>query len=79
MKKLFLLFVLCVAPMAFAQHADVQPLLSKDLSGIPGKEGLMVKVTFPQDTATACIGMMPMYLFMSLRTLSSCSSRESRP
>jgi len=46
-KKLFLLFVFCIAPMALAQHADVQPLLSKDLSGIPGKEGLMVKVTFP--------------------------------
>jgi len=47
LKKLFLLFVFCIAPVAFAQYADVQPLLSKDLSSIPGKEGLMVKVTFP--------------------------------
>jgi quercetin dioxygenase-like cupin family protein len=30
-----------------AQHANVTPLLSKDLTNLPGKEGLMISVEYP--------------------------------
>jgi quercetin dioxygenase-like cupin family protein len=45
-KKLTLILLLFVASTtAFAQDA-LQPLIRKDLAGFPGKEGLMVTVTF---------------------------------
>ena len=47
MKKLLLIILCCIASTAVAQHAAVQPLLSRDLTGIPGKEGVMIAVTFP--------------------------------
>lgn len=43
--------VLCLAWLTptwlNAQEANVTPLLSKELSGIPGKEGLMIVVDYP--------------------------------
>lgn len=43
--------ILCLAWLApswiIAQEAKVTPLLSKDLTGIPGKEGLMITVEYP--------------------------------
>ncbi len=44
MKRILLLFFLAM-PLA-AQQAKVTPLLSKDLIGIPGKEGTMITVEF---------------------------------
>jgi quercetin dioxygenase-like cupin family protein len=46
MKKLTLILLLCIASTtAFAQDA-LQPLIRKDLAGFPGKEGLMLSVTW---------------------------------
>jgi len=43
--------ILCVAWLSpgwlIAQEAKVAPLLSKDLTDIPGKEGLMITVEYP--------------------------------
>ena len=44
MKRILLLFFLAM-PLG-AQQAKVTPLLSKDLTGIPGKEGTMITVEF---------------------------------
>ena len=45
--KLILLMV-CLMPVASEpKEAKVTPLLSKDLTGIPGKEGLMITVEYP--------------------------------
>lgn len=47
----FAKFVLCLAWLApnclLAQEAKVTEVMSKDLSDIPGKEGLMLEVTYP--------------------------------
>ena len=47
--------ILCVAWLSpgwlIAQEAKVTPLLSKDLTGIPGKEGLMMTVEYPPDSS----------------------------
>jgi quercetin dioxygenase-like cupin family protein len=44
-------FVLCLVWLApsflMAQQAKVTEVMSKDLSDIPGKEGLMITVTYP--------------------------------
>jgi len=43
--------IFCLAWLApnclLAQQAKVTEVMSKDLSGIPGKEGLMITVTYP--------------------------------
>ena len=36
-----------IAGALFAQDAQVTPLMSKDLAGFPGKEGLMITVVYP--------------------------------
>lgn len=45
MKRILLLMLLLTMPLT-AQQAKVTPLLSKDLTGIPGKEGTMITVEF---------------------------------
>ena len=49
MKRLFFSFllVLSTASPLVAQKATVDQLMAKDLTGIPGKEGLMLTVTYP--------------------------------
>ena len=49
MKRKILLLVLAslVVDTAVAEEAKVTPLLSKDLTGSPGKEGLMMVVEYP--------------------------------
>ena len=43
-----LLLLLCLVPGALmAQEPNVTSLLSKDLTGFPGKEGLMITVEYP--------------------------------
>ena len=43
-----LLLLLCLVPGALmAQEPNVTSLLSKDLTGFPGKEGLMIMVEYP--------------------------------
>ena len=46
MKKMFLLTCL-FAGTAIAQQARVTPLLSKNLTEFPGKQGLMISVEYP--------------------------------
>ena len=47
--------ILCLAWLTsgalLAQEAKVTPLLSKDLTDIPGKEGLMIAVEYPPGSA----------------------------
>ena len=45
MKRILVLLFLLTMPLA-AQQPKVTPLLSKDLTGIPGKEGTMITVEF---------------------------------
>jgi len=45
LRKVFALFYLLAAGLA-AQQAKVTPLVSKDLTGIPGKEGTMITVEY---------------------------------
>jgi quercetin dioxygenase-like cupin family protein len=45
LRKVFTLFYLLAAGLA-AQQAKVTPLVSKDLTGIPGKEGTMITVEY---------------------------------
>ena len=53
MKRKILLLVLAslVVDTAVAEEAKVTPLLSKDLTGSPGKEGLMMVVEYPPGNA----------------------------
>ena len=46
LKKLILMTLLIGFPVLKAQQARITPLLEKDLSGIPGKEGLMLTVEY---------------------------------
>jgi quercetin dioxygenase-like cupin family protein len=50
--KLFLVLA-CLIPgtLAVAQDAKVTDLMSKDLTNIPGKEGLMIMVEYPPGAA----------------------------
>jgi quercetin dioxygenase-like cupin family protein len=48
MKRLLLFTVLLCSPsLALAQTTRVTPLLTKELTGIPGKEGSMLTVEYP--------------------------------
>jgi quercetin dioxygenase-like cupin family protein len=55
MKNLSLATILlgALSTTAFAQSAKVAPLMDKDLTGIPGKEALMITVTFPPGATDA--------------------------
>jgi len=44
--KRILILAILLTGMLVAQEAKVTPLLSKDLTGIPGKEGLMIRVDY---------------------------------
>ena len=46
MIKRILILAILLTGMLVAQEAKVTPLLSKDLTGIPGKEGLMIRVDY---------------------------------
>jgi quercetin dioxygenase-like cupin family protein len=45
--KLILIMVCLMAVASEPKEAKVTPLLSEDLTGIPGKEGLMITVEYP--------------------------------
>jgi quercetin dioxygenase-like cupin family protein len=45
--KLMLVLALFLTGALMAQEAKVRPLLSKDLTEFPGKEGLMIAVEYP--------------------------------
>jgi len=46
--KLILMMMVCLMSMpSEPKEAKVTPLMSKDLTGIPGKEGLMITVEYP--------------------------------
>lgn len=46
-----LVLALILASSAIAQDAKVSPLMSKDLTEFPGKEGLMIAVEYPPGAA----------------------------
>lgn len=46
-KKLMLVLLCLISGTAMAQHPTVTTLMSKDQTGIPGKEVLMITVEFP--------------------------------
>ena len=48
-----ILIVSCLAAAAAAQEAKVTALMTKDLAGIPGKEGMMVTVEYPPGGSSA--------------------------
>jgi len=52
MKGALIVFCLAAAALA-ADSAKVTPLVSKDLAGIPGKEGTMVTVEYAPGAASA--------------------------
>jgi hypothetical protein len=66
--------ILCLACLApgwlMAQDAKVTEILSKDLSNIPGKEGLMITVVYPPVVPTPYIATMRMGLSMYSRARS---------
>jgi quercetin dioxygenase-like cupin family protein len=45
--KQMLILVCLITGTLMAQEPKVTPLMSKDLTGIPGKEGLMITVEYP--------------------------------
>jgi quercetin dioxygenase-like cupin family protein len=47
LKTLFILLCLISGPLMAQQDAKVTPLISKDLTDFPGKEGLMITVEYP--------------------------------
>ena len=46
-KKLLLVFLFLIPGTVMAQEARVTPLMSKDLTELPGKEALMITVDYP--------------------------------
>lgn len=46
-KKLLLVFLFLIPGAVMAQEAKVTPLMSKDLTELPGKEVLMITVDYP--------------------------------
>jgi quercetin dioxygenase-like cupin family protein len=46
-KKLLLVFLFLVPAAVMAQEAKVTPVMSKDLTELPGKEVLMITVDYP--------------------------------
>jgi quercetin dioxygenase-like cupin family protein len=46
-KKLLLIFLFLMTGTVMAQEARVTPLISKDLTELPGKEVLMITVEYP--------------------------------
>ena len=63
-----ILVLACLVPSAlFAQEAKVTQLLSKDLTDLPGKEGLMLTVEYPPGSSDPVIATTHMGLFMCWR------------
>ena len=60
--KAILVLACLMSGTLVAQQAKVTPLLSKDLTEFPGKEGLMVTVEYPRTVRTPYIATMPMGL-----------------
>jgi hypothetical protein len=52
------------------KDAKVTPLLSKDLTNLPAKEGLMITVVYPAGSSDLYIATTHMRLSMSLRAQS---------
>ena len=66
--------ILCLAwltpGLLMAQEAKVTKVLSKDLTGIPGKEGLMITVEYPPGASDPYTATMRMDLSMCSRVRS---------
>ena len=62
--KLILALACLMSGTLVAQEAKVTELMSKDLTNLPGKEGLMITVEYPPGSRTQSIATMHMGLFM---------------
>ena len=62
--RLILALACLTSGLVVAQEAKVTELLSKDLTNLPGKEGLMITVEYPPGSVTQSIATMHMGLFM---------------
>ena len=62
--KIVLLLACLMSSTLLAEEAKVTQLLSKDLTDIPGKEGLMITVEYPPGSADPSIAITPTRLFM---------------
>ena len=62
--KILLALACLMSGTAIAQEAKLTELLSKDLTNLPGKEGLMVTVEYPPAVQTPSIATMHMGLSM---------------
>ncbi len=62
--KVILALACLMSGTLLAQEAKVTELMSKDLTNLPGKEGLMVTVEYPPGRRTQYIATMHMRLFM---------------
>jgi hypothetical protein len=58
--KHILMFSILLTGTLVAQEAKVTPLLSKDLTGIPGKEGVMITVDYAPGATDAIHRQTPM-------------------
>jgi hypothetical protein len=62
--KLVLALACLISGTLMTQEAKVTQLLSKDLTNLPGKEGLMITVEYPPGGSDPYIATMHMGLFM---------------
>ena len=68
--KVILALVWLAAGTLVAQEAKVTPVMSKDLTNFPGKEGLMIMWIIRRAVRTPYIATMHMGLFMSWKARS---------
>jgi hypothetical protein len=67
--RLVLMLVCLMSVTLEPKDAKVTPLLSKDLTDFPGKEGLMITVEYPPGSSDPITHMR---LFMCLKAQSLC-------
>ena len=63
LKRLSLVMLFLMTNLLFAQEAKVTQLMSKDLTDLPNKEGLMVKVEYAPGGSDTYIAIMHTHLF----------------
>jgi hypothetical protein len=74
-----ILCLACFTPnLLLAQEAKVTEVLSRDLSNIPGKEGLMITVEYPPGASDPYIATMHMDSFTCWKARLLCKSRAER-
>ena len=70
--RVYLAALLMLAAVS-ATAADVKELFAVDLADYPGKEGLMIEVSYPPGAQDGSIGTTSMRSFTCSKARSSCS------